>query len=253
MQAGGAVAAVSRQWNSTHAKQSTAFPALPKTPFKGGKNISLQNIPATAYSTVVEPPSVPYSNLTVGVPRETFPNERRVAISPQNVALLKKKGFANVLIERDAGKLAGFGNEAYENAGATLLDAKEVWSGADILLKVRAPDVNEIDRLKEGATIISMLQPAQNKDLVERLAAKKVTSFAMDMIPRTISRAQTFDALSSMANTAGYKAVLEASNVFGRFLTGQVTAAGKIPPAKVLVIGCGIYISIILEIRKHVY
>ncbi|KAI1444626.1 NAD(P) transhydrogenase mitochondrial precursor [Annulohypoxylon stygium] len=251
VQAGGAVAAVSRQWNSTHAKQSTAFPALPKTPFKGGKNISLQNIPATAYSTVVEPPSVPYSNLTVGVPRETFPNERRVAISPQNVALLKKKGFANVLIERDAGKLAGFGNEAYENAGATLLDAKEVWSGADILLKVRAPDVNEIDRLKEGATIISMLQPAQNKDLVERLAAKKVTSFAMDMIPRTISRAQTFDALSSMANTAGYKAVLEASNVFGRFLTGQVTAAGKIPPAKVLVIGCGIAgLSAIVTARR---
>ncbi|KAI1135653.1 NAD(P) transhydrogenase mitochondrial precursor [Hypoxylon sp. FL0543] len=227
-----------RQWNSTHAKQPTILPALPKR-VDSNRNVAKPVIPVTAYSTVVEPPSTPYSELTVGVPRETFPNERRVAISPQNVALLKKKGFRNVLVERGAGVQADFLDEAYEKAGATLVDTNGVWSQADIVLKVRGPNINEIDRLKEGATIISMLQPAQNKDIVERLAARKATSFAMDMIPR-ISRAQVFDALSSMANIAGYKAVLEASNNFGRFLTGQVTAAGKIPPCKVLVIGAGV-------------
>ncbi|OTA67957.1 NAD(P) transhydrogenase beta subunit [Hypoxylon sp. EC38] len=228
-----------RQWNSTHAKQPTVLPALPKRTFDSNRTVAKPVIPVTAYSTVVEPPTTPYSELTVGIPRETFPNERRVAISPQNVALLKKKGFRNVLVERGAGVQADFLDEAYEKAGATLVNTDDVWSKADIILKVRGPNVNEVDRLKQGATIISMLQPAQNKDLVERLAARKATSFAMDMIPR-ISRAQVFDALSSMANISGYKAVLEASNTFGRFLTGQVTAAGKIPPCKVLVIGAGV-------------
>lgn len=231
-----------RRWNSTHIKQPTVLPALPKKTFESNWNATNRTISITSYSTVVDSPStpsIPYSNLTVGVPRETFTNERRVAISPQNVALLKKKGFRNVLVERGAGAQADFLDEAYKNAGATLVDRDNVWSQADIILKVRGPNVNEIDSLKEGATIISMLQPAQNKDIVERLAARKATSFAMDMIPR-ISRAQVFDALSSMANIAGYKAVLEASNNFGRFLTGQVTAAGKIPPCKVLVIGAGV-------------
>ncbi|KAI0009057.1 NAD(P) transhydrogenase mitochondrial precursor [Xylariaceae sp. FL0662B] len=228
-----------RQWNSTHAKHPTVLPAIPKKTFDGDRNVAKWTIPATAYSTVVEPPFTPYSGLTVGVPRETFANERRVAITPQNVALLKKKGFGKVIVERGAGAQADFLDEAYESAGAILVDAGAVWGQADIVLKVRGPNFTEIDRLKQGATIISMLQPAQNKDLVERLAARKVTAFAMDMIPR-ISRAQVFDALSSMANIAGYKAVLEASNNFGRFLTGQVTAAGKIPPCKVLVIGAGV-------------
>ncbi|KAI1263608.1 NAD(P) transhydrogenase mitochondrial precursor [Xylariaceae sp. FL1019] len=231
---------IRRQWSSTHAKQATVIPALPKRQFAGKRSAASNIIPVTSYSTVVESlPSIPYANLTVGVPRETFANERRVAISPQNVALLKKKGFGKVIIERGAGVGAEFHDEAYEKAGATLVEPGAVWGAADIVLKVRGPNLTEIDRLKEGATIISMLQPAQNKDLVERLAARKVTSFAMDMVPR-ISRAQVFDALSSMANIAGYKAVLEASNNFGRFLTGQVTAAGKIPPCKVLVIGAGV-------------
>ncbi|KAI0600470.1 NAD(P) transhydrogenase beta subunit [Biscogniauxia sp. FL1348] len=230
-----------RQWSSSHAKHPIVLPALPKQTLNlnGSQNVAKRTIPTTAYSTVVEPPSAPYSELTVGVPRETFPNERRVSISPQNVALLKKKGFGKVIIERGAGAQADFRDEDYEKAGATLVNAATVWSSADIVLKVRGPNPAEIDRLKEGATIISMLQPAQNKDLVQRIAARKATSFAMDMIPR-ISRAQVFDALSSMANIAGYKAVLEASNTFGRFLTGQVTAAGKIPPCKVLVIGAGV-------------
>ena len=215
------------------------LPALPNKSTGSRRDDTPISLPRQAYSTAVEPPSTPYSELVVGIPRETFANERRVAISPQNVALLKKKGFKKVIVERGAGLEADFLDEAYEKAGATLIDAGGVWSAADIVLKVRGPNVTEIDRLKEGSTIISMLQPAQNKDLVERLAARKVTSFAMDMIPR-ISRAQVFDALSSMANIAGYKAVLEASNNFGRFLTGQVTAAGKIPPCKVLVIGAGV-------------
>ncbi|KKY30178.1 putative nad transhydrogenase [Diaporthe ampelina] len=179
--------------------------------------------------------------LTVGIPRETFPNEKRVAITPQNVALLLKKGFSKVLVQRGAGAEADFLDEAYDKAGATLVDdASPIWRQADIVLKVRAPSSPaETDSLREGQTIISFLQPAQNKPLVETIAAKKSTAFAMDLIPR-ISRAQVFDALSSMANIAGYKAVLEASNNFGRFLTGQVTAAGKIPPCKVLVIGAGV-------------
>ncbi|GAW12443.1 hypothetical protein ANO14919_018090 [Xylariales sp. No.14919] len=228
-----------RQWNSTHAKHPTVLPAVPKQRFVSNPTPTGRTIPITSYSTVVEPSSVSYANLTVGVPRETFANERRVAISPQNVALLKKKGFGKIIVERGAGVEAGFLDEAYEKAGATIVGPGAVWGAADIVLKVRGPNLAEIDRLKENATIISFLQPAQNRDVVERLAARKVTSFAMDMVPR-ISRAQVFDALSSMANIAGYKAVLEASNNFGRFLTGQVTAAGKIPPCKVLVIGAGV-------------
>ncbi|KAJ3561672.1 hypothetical protein NPX13_g8853 [Xylaria arbuscula] len=232
---------ICRQWNSTHAKQPTVLPAASSQRSFTNSLPAARIIPITSYSTVVEPevPSVPYANLTVGIPRETFANERRVAISPQNVALLKKKGFGKVIVERGAGVEADFLDEAYEKAGATIVDPGAVWGAADIVLKVRGPNLTEIDRMKENATVISFLQPAQNKDIVERLAARKVTAFAMDMVPR-ISRAQVFDALSSMANIAGYKAVLEASNNFGRFLTGQVTAAGKIPPCKVLVIGAGV-------------
>lgn len=207
---------------------------------------NIPNPPPTAqttgakYSTTIVPQTIPYSKLTVGVPRETYPDERRVALTPQNVTLLLKKGFAKVIVEKGAGAEAQFLNEAYETAGATLVDGPSpVWQQSDILLKVRGPSEAEVEQLHAGQTIISFLQPAQNKDLVAKIAAKKATSFAMDMIPR-ISRAQVFDALSSMANIAGYKAVLEASNNFGRFLTGQVTAAGKIPPCKVLIIGAGV-------------
>lgn len=177
------------------------------------------------------------------MPKETHQNERRVAITPQNVALLLKKGFSRVLLERGAGEGAQLLDDAYEKAGATVVDRDAIWSESDIVLKVRNPQMegpfNEVEALRKGSTIISFLYPAQNKPIVDALAARGVTSFAMDRIPR-ISRAQVFDALSSMANIAGYKAVLEASNHFGRFLTGQVTAAGKIPPSKVLVIGAGV-------------
>ncbi|TID20121.1 NAD(P)(+) transhydrogenase (AB-specific) [Venturia nashicola] len=189
-------------------------------------------------------PGVPYASLSVGVPRETFPGEKRVAITPANVVLLLKKGFGRVIVQRNAGMQAQFTDEAYQRAGATLMDqATAIWSESDIILKVRAPSMsgnsNEVSKIKEGAVIISFMQPSQNKELVDAIAARHATSFAMDMIPR-ISRAQVFDALSSMANIAGYKGVLEASNHFGRFLVGQSTAAGKIPPCKVLVIGAGV-------------
>ncbi|KAI9748868.1 MAG: hypothetical protein M4579_007087 [Chaenotheca gracillima] len=204
--------------------------------------------------------AVPYSELTIGVPTEVFPGERRVAMTPQNVALLLKKGFKRVLIEHGAGFEAQFPIHQYEAAGATMANSRNVWTDSDIVLKVRPPrltaanptSVNEAPRFtssvnnfvngfKPGATIISFLYPNldRSKPVVDMMASKGLTSFAMDMIPR-ISRAQTFDALSSMANIAGYKAVLEASNHFGRFLTGQTTAAGKIPPCKVLVIGAGV-------------
>ncbi|KAL4789343.1 NAD(P) transhydrogenase beta subunit-domain-containing protein [Aspergillus venezuelensis] len=198
---------------------------------------------ATNASAPSPVPAVPYSSLTIGVPREIFPNERRVALTPQNVTLLLKKGFSRVLVERGAGEGARLLDHAYEQAGATLVDQATVWSQSNILLKVRSPQeggaFNEVEALNQGHTIISFLYPAQNQQLVHKIASRGATSFAMDMVPR-ISRAQVFDALSSMANIAGYKAVLEASNHFGRFLTGQATAAGKIPPSKVLVIGAGV-------------
>ncbi|KAI0263343.1 PNTB-domain-containing protein [Gloeopeniophorella convolvens] len=184
--------------------------------------------------------SIPYSSLRVGVPRELFPNECRVALTPQNVALLRKKGFAEVLVEHNAGAHAQFLNEDYEKAGATLASREELFAHTDIMLKVRPPSYDqEVEHLRHGSTLISFLYPRQNKELIDALAKRDVNALAMDMIPR-ISRAQTFDALSSMANIAGYKAVLEAANHFGRYMTGQVTAAGKIPPCKVLVIGAGV-------------
>lgn len=183
---------------------------------------------------------IPYTSLTVGAPREIFPDERRVSLTPHNVALLKKKGFANVLVEKHAGAQAQFLDEEYIAAGAAIVSRDELFGRTDIMLKVQAPSVtDEAKGMKEGSTVISFLYPAKNKAVVDALASRKVNAFAMDMIPR-ISRAQTFDALSSMANISGYKAVLEASNHFGRYLTGQVTAAGKIPPGKVLVIGAGV-------------
>jgi len=167
---------------------------------------SVTSLTTTRYATVSDSPSetlpatktVPYSDLTIGVVRETFPNERRVAITPQNAALLLKKGFSRVLVERGAGVEAQFTDAAYEKAGVTLGDSREVWGQSDILMKVRAPsfegEISEVDRLKEGATLISFIYPSQNKKVVEKLASRGTTAFAMDMIPR-ISRAQVFDAL----------------------------------------------------------
>lgn len=180
---------------------------------------------------------IPYKNLTIGVPKERWQNERRVAISPAVTATLTKKGF-NVNIEENAGLEAKFRNDDYAAAGAKIVSASNIYN-TDILLKVRNPLEPEIKDFRDGSTLISFLYPGQNKHLIDQMAAKNMTAFAMDCIPR-ISRAQVFDALSSMANISGYRAVIEAANHFPRFFTGQITAAGKVPPAKILVIGGGV-------------
>lgn len=204
--------------------------------------------------------AIPYSDLTIGVPTEVLAGERRVAMTPKNVTLLLKNGFKRILIEHGAGYESQFPAHEYEAAGAVMVNSRNVWTESDIVLKVRPPRLiagnpqsaneaprftsnlnNFVDGFRPGKTIISFLYPTldRSKPLIDTMQQKGLTSFAMDMIPR-ISRAQSFDALSSMANIAGYKAVLEASNHFGRFLTGQTTAAGRIPPCKVLVIGAGV-------------
>ncbi|EDO29891.1 predicted protein [Nematostella vectensis] len=165
-------------------------------------------------------------------------NERRVAISPEAVKNYTKQGF-KVVIEEGAGLDAKFMDADYVAAGAQIKSVKDVYNTSDIILKVRPPLPEEAEMMKEGQKLVSFLYPAQNKDLVEILKKRNITAFAVDCIPR-ISRAQAFDGLSSMANIAGYKAVIEAANLFGRFFTGQITAAGKVPPAKMLVIGGGV-------------
>jgi NAD(P) transhydrogenase subunit alpha len=177
--------------------------------------------------------------LTIGVPREVFAGEKRVATVPEVVGKLIKLGFA-VTVERGAGDAANFSDDAYREAGAQIAsDAHGLWAGSDLVFKVRAPTTDEIPLIKPGTTLVSFVWPAQNADLMQQLAGHGLTVLAMDSVPR-ISRAQKMDALSSMANIAGYRAVIEAAQHFGRFFTGQITAAGKVPPAKVFVIGAGV-------------
>nr|WP_314385278.1 Re/Si-specific NAD(P)(+) transhydrogenase subunit alpha [uncultured Cardiobacterium sp.] len=175
--------------------------------------------------------------MNIGIPKESLAGETRVACTPATVTQLQKLGFA-VVVERGAGVGASLADEAYAAAGASLADAAEVWQ-CPLIYKVNAPSDAEVSRLSAGQTLVSFLWPAQNPDLVKKLADKKVNVLAMDMVPR-ISRAQALDALSSMANISGYRAVIEAANAFGRFFTGQITAAGKVPPAQVLIIGAGV-------------
>ena len=181
----------------------------------------------------------------IGIPKEVTPGECRIAATPKTVKKLQSLGF-DVLIEQGAGERAEFSDQAYQKAGCQVVaNALELWRQADIVLKVQPPghhhelNCHETDLVHDGQTLVSFLWPAQNPELINQLAAKQVTALAMDSVPR-ISRAQKMDALSSMANVAGYRAVIEAANNFGRFFTGQITAAGKVPPAKVLVIGAGV-------------
>jgi NAD(P) transhydrogenase subunit alpha len=190
--------------------------------------------------------------MKVGIPKEVFAGERRVATTPETAKRLQKLGF-EVLVERGAGAKADFADDLYTAAGCTIIDGPAaLWAAADIVIKVREPmlypaardggaelGVHEADLLREGQKLISFIWPAQNDELVKRLAARKATVIGMDTVPR-ISRAQKCDALSSMANISGYRAVIEAAQHFGSFFTGQFTAAGKVPPAKVLVIGAGV-------------
>jgi len=177
--------------------------------------------------------------MKVGVPREIFDGEKRVATTPEVAAQLIKLGF-EVAVESGAGSAANYSDAAFAGAGCSIVPtAEELWKSSDIILKVRGPSAAEAGYLRAGQTLISFIWPAQNPELLKTLADKGVTVMAMDSIPR-ISRAQKVDALSSMANIAGYRAVVEAAQHFGRFFTGQITAAGKVPPAKVLIIGAGV-------------
>ncbi len=177
--------------------------------------------------------------MKIGIPKETYAGERRVAATPDVAKQMIALGF-DVAVESGAGESASFSDDAYRAAGVEVVaDAAGLWDGSDIILKVRAPSEAETARLHSGQVLVAFIWPAQNPGLLEALASRGVTTLAMDSVPR-ISRAQKMDALSSMANIAGYRAVVEAAQHFGRFFTGQITAAGKIPPAKVLVIGAGV-------------
>ncbi len=182
--------------------------------------------------------------MIIGVPTETYSGEKRVALTPETAGHIIKLGHT-VCVQSGAGLAANIADELYSDAGVEILaDAKVVYDKADVIMKVRAPATespvgDEVSMLRSGTTLISFIWPAQNEDLMKAMAARNVTVLAMDSVPR-MSRAQKLDALSSMANIAGYRAVVEAANQFGRFFTGQITAAGKVPPAKVLVIGAGV-------------
>ncbi|MCU0975103.1 MAG: Re/Si-specific NAD(P)(+) transhydrogenase subunit alpha [Steroidobacteraceae bacterium] len=178
--------------------------------------------------------------LTIGVPRETFAGEKRVATVPEVVEKLVKLGF-DVCVETGAGAAANFGDEAYQAAGARIAGGvADLMAASDIVFKVRAPSPGEISLMKPGTTLVSFIWPAQNPELMQALADRKLTVLAMDALPRQLSRAQKMDALTSMAGVSGYRAVIEAAHAFGRPFNGQVTAAGKIPPAKVFIAGAGV-------------
>ncbi len=186
------------------------------------------------------PPSPGQVAQCIGVPREVFPGEKRVATVPEAVEKLIKLGFS-VAVESGAGDAANCSDETYRTAGAKVVDsAAALWSGSDIVFKVRPPSAEEVALMREGQVLIGFIWPAQNPDLMQQLAAKKVTVLAIDALPRMLSRAQKMDALTSQAGVAGYRAVIEAANAFGRFFNGQITAAGKVPPAKVFIAGAGV-------------
>ena len=178
--------------------------------------------------------------LLIGVPKETAPGEKRVATVPDVVEKLVKLGFS-VAVESGAGDAANFADDTYRAAGAQVVPtAADLWAQSDIVFKVRAPSPGEVGLMREGGTLISFIWPAQNPELMQQLAARKATVLAIDSLPRQLSRAQKMDALTSMAGISGYRAVIEAANAFGRFFNGQITAAGKIPPAKVFIAGAGV-------------
>ncbi|MDD2915048.1 MAG: Re/Si-specific NAD(P)(+) transhydrogenase subunit alpha [Gallionella sp.] len=178
--------------------------------------------------------------LMIGIPREIAAGEKRVATVPDVVEKLIKLGF-KVAVESGAGDAANFSDDVYRAAGAEIIDgAAKLWAASDIVFKVCVPTTEEVSLLREGGHLIGFIWPAQNPELMQQLAAKKATVLAIDCLPRMLSRAQKMDALTSQAGVAGYRAVIEAANAFGRFFNGQITAAGKVPPAKVFIAGAGV-------------
>ncbi|MBU3903191.1 MAG: NAD(P)(+) transhydrogenase (Re/Si-specific) subunit alpha, partial [Gammaproteobacteria bacterium] len=178
--------------------------------------------------------------MRIGIPAETSAGEKRVATVPEVVEKLIKLGFT-VAVQSGAGDAANCSDDAYRAAGAEIIDgAAKLWAESDIVFKVVAPTSAEVALMREGGTLVGFIWPAQNPELMQQLAAKKATVLAIDALPRMLSRAQKMDALTSQAGVAGYRAVIEAANVFGRFFNGQITAAGKVPPAKVFIAGAGV-------------
>ncbi len=195
---------------------------------------------SSGQAVVAPPPVTPKAAQRIGVPREVFPNEKRVATVPEVVEKLIKLGFA-VSVESGAGDAANFSDDTYRAAGAQIVEgAAALWAASDIVFKVSVPTPAEIDLMREGGILIGFIWPAQNPELMQQLAAKKATVLAIDSLPRMLSRAQKMDALTSQAGVAGYRAVVEAANAFGRFFAGQITAAGKVQPAKVFIAGAGV-------------
>ena len=176
--------------------------------------------------------------MIISIPKESYTGEKRVALTPESAKQIAKLGH-ELRIEKGAGKKAEFSDADYKDAGVTVVDADAIWKDTDIIMKVRCVNDEEADKLAAGTTLISFFWPAQNEELLSKLAQSKVNVIAMDCVPR-LSRSQKMDALSSMANIGGYRAIVEAAGEFGRFFTGQVTAAGKVPPAKVMIIGAGV-------------
>ena len=176
----------------------------------------------------------------IGVPKETAAGEKRVATVPEVVEKLIKLGF-KLAVQSGAGDAANLSDETYRAAGAEIVaDARQLWAVSDIVFKVCVPSAEDVGMMHEGQTLISFIWPAQNPELMQQLSARKVTVLAIDSLPRMLSRAQKMDALTSQAGVAGYRAVIEAANAFGRFFNGQITAAGKVPPAKVFIAGAGV-------------
>lgn len=196
--------------------------------------------PSAGESAAALPPEGAPARVVIGVPKETAPGEKRVATVPDVVAKLVKLGFG-VAVESGAGDASNFADDTYRAAGAEVVpDAAQLWSRADVVFKVRPPTAQEVQMLREGAMLVGFVWPAQNPELMQQLAARRATVLAIDSLPRQLSRAQKMDALTSMAGISGYRAVIEAANAFGRFFNGQVTAAGKIPPARVFIAGAGV-------------
>ena len=200
----------------------------------------MAHVMAVPQGAVTSAPEAVAEAQVIGVPKETFPGEKRVATVPEVVEKLIKLGF-RVVVQSGAGDEANFNDDSYRAAGAEIVsDATQLWASADIVFKVRAPQADEVAMIRPGQTLVSFIWPAQNPELMQKLAARKATVLAIDSLPRTLSRAQKMDALTSMAGVSGYRAVIEAAHAFGRPLNGQVTAAGKIPPAKVFIAGAGV-------------
>jgi hypothetical protein len=221
--------------------ESTSSSSTSTSTSHQGEEEILSTFQSPTSSKILSDP-IPYSQLTIGVMKETFKGENRVSITPDSAETLVKAGF-HVVVQSGAGANASFSDAAYVDKGAIVLPGDDFYANADIFAKIRPPSEEEVPKLA-GKTLVGMISPSLNKELYEDLAEQNTNVFALDCVPRMLSRAQAYDVLSSQANIAGYRAMIEAAEAFPRFFAGQMTAAGKVPPAKVLVIGVGEFSSL---------